>query len=202
MVVPAIAPIGPVQRHAQASQAHGFGAPAPKKASVPSEGQASSRQVRSRRARVGAPARHKKRANGAKSKARADGCVRDARGLGRPRAEKKRANGAKSKARADGWLREPSAFHAMAQLLQLAPHGTSTERVSEDRPDQERGGDIDDVFEGHGTGAGRSSARRAQSPVCGSLAIALCSSLMRASTLRVFRQVCRMKKTVHNHIST
>lgn len=84
----------------------------------------------------------------------------------------------------------------MTQLLQLAPHRAGAERVPEDRPDQQRCGNVDDVFEGHGTGAG------SQSPVCGTLAMAFCSSVMRASTLRVFRQVCRMKNTVHNHIST
>src|SRR5688572_4280139 len=66
----------------------GLGRPRAKKTSEPSEERRSSRRVRSGRARVGAPARQKKRANRAKSYARADGCVRDERGLGRPRAKK------------------------------------------------------------------------------------------------------------------
>lgn len=100
----------------------------------------------------------------------------------------------------------PSVLDAPAQLLQLAPHRTRPERVAEDGADQQRRGDVDDVFEGHGldliaTGLARTSRAR-HSPVWGSLAIAFCSSLMRFSTLRVLRQVWRMKSTVHNHIST
>src|SRR5687768_3975929 len=108
MVLPAIAPIGPVQRHGRATQAcglkrprakkterterratleqtggfakrAGWGARAPKKPSEPSEEQRSSRRGGSRSVRVGAPARQKNRANRAKSNARADGWLSLAR---------------------------------------------------------------------------------------------------------------------------
>ena len=56
-------------------------------------------------------------------------------------------------------LERRSALNAPAQVLKLAPHGTRSQRVAEDDADEERGGDVDDVFEGHGRARSRETAR-------------------------------------------